>query len=60
MKAPRIAGQSDRYVRGQLEAYANGSRDDGGTGMAAVAKAMSQQEIDAIATYLSGTQEVTR
>ncbi|WP_052452579.1 c-type cytochrome [Noviherbaspirillum autotrophicum] len=46
---PRIAGQPKTYLAHQLAAYAGGSRNN--AVMAPVAKALTQQQIDAVATY---------
>lgn len=54
--APRIAGQPARYTAGQLAAYASGARHDNGSGMAAIAQAMSEDHIRAISAYLEGSK----
>jgi cytochrome c553 len=55
---PRIGGQHAKYAAKQLRAYKNGERSLGGSGqmMAAVAAKLSDQEIDALASYLNGLQ----
>lgn len=46
---PRIAGQPKTYLAHQLAAYGSGSRSN--AVMAPVAKALTQQQIDAVVTY---------
>lgn len=55
---PRIGGQHAAYTAAQLRAYRDGSRANGSSGamMSAVAKALSDEEIDALASYLNGLQ----
>ncbi len=52
LAAPRIAGQSRSYVAAQLEALASGARTN--AVMQPVAKALSPEEREALARYLSG------
>ena len=54
--APLLAGQQPRYIAHQLRAYAAGTRDDGGSGMAGIAQAMSDDQIAAVASYLGNTE----
>jgi cytochrome c553 len=56
LNAPRLGGQSARYISAQLAAYAAGSRLDAGSGMAAIAAAMTDEQISAIAAYLEQTK----
>jgi cytochrome c553 len=49
---PRIAGQGHAYLARQLAAYADGSR--GNPIMTPIAKALSKQEIAAVAAYYEG------
>lgn len=55
---PRIAGQQGAYVATQLKAYRAGERGEGVTGqmMQAVAQKLSDQEIEALASYVTGLQ----
>jgi cytochrome c553 len=48
---PRLAGQKRDYLIVQLHAFASGARDN--ATMSLVAKAMTAQDIRAVATYLS-------
>lgn len=50
--APRIGGQHARYTAGQLRAFASGARGDKNNAMAAIAAAMTDEQITAIAAYL--------
>jgi cytochrome c553 len=54
--APRIGGQHARYTASQLRAFASGARADNGSGMAAIAAAMSDEQITAIAAFLDTNQ----
>lgn len=54
--APRIGGQHVRYIASQLRAYASGARTDNGSGMAAIAAAMTDEQITAIAAFLDTDQ----
>jgi cytochrome c553 len=49
---PRIAGQSQSYLARQLVSFANGSRNN--PAMAAIAKNLTQQQIDAVSAYYAG------
>lgn len=52
---PRLAGQSTDYVTAQLKAFRNGERaNDPGKMMRMVAAKMTDQEISAVAEYISG------
>ena len=52
---PRVAGQHVDYVASQLKAFRNGQRaNDPGQMMRGVAAKMSDQEIAAVAEYISG------
>lgn len=55
---PHIGGQNSGYAATQLRAYRAGERGKEGNGlmMAAVAKHLSDAEIDALSSYLSGLQ----
>lgn len=55
---PHIGGQNSGYVATQLRAYRAGERGKEGNGlmMAAVAKHLTDAEIDALSSYLSGLQ----
>lgn len=55
---PHVGGQNAGYVATQLRAYRAGERGKEGTGlmMAAVAKHLTDAEIDALSSYLSGLQ----
>jgi len=53
LNAPRLGGQSARYIASQLRAYKNGQRDDQGSGMAAMASALDDSQIEALAEYLA-------
>lgn len=55
--APRLAGQRTRYTRAQLAAYADGSREENGSGMAAIARALSEDQLGDIADYLEGADQ---
>jgi cytochrome c553 len=48
---PRLAGQKKDYLMVQLDAFASGSRDN--AVMHPIAKAMTPEEIESVATYLS-------
>lgn len=52
---PMLAGQYSEYTAAQLNAYKNGTRSNGINGMMiGVAKAMSEQQIQAVASYIAG------
>jgi cytochrome c553 len=55
---PRIGGQNSAYAANQLTSYKNGARGSQGKGqmMAAIAGKLSDQEIQALASYISGLQ----
>lgn len=53
LNAPRLAGQPARYIGSQLRAYADGRRNDQNSGMAAVAGALNDNQIDELAEYLA-------
>ena len=53
LNAPRLGGQPARYTLDQLNAYASGSREDAGSGMAAIAAAMTDEQKSAIASFLA-------
>ncbi|MDR3414819.1 MAG: c-type cytochrome [Nevskia sp.] len=55
---PRIAGQNAGYSANQLKSYKSGERGAQGKGqmMAAIASKLSDQEIQALASYVSGLQ----
>jgi cytochrome c553 len=54
--APRIGGQHARYIESQMRAFASGARTDNGSGMTAIAAAMTDEQITAIAAYLGDNQ----
>ncbi len=53
---PRLGGQTSEYLANQLKAYRDGSRDAGGNAqiMIDVANRLSDAEIEAVASYISG------
>lgn len=52
---PRLAGQQSKYVLAQLKNFRTGDRaNDGGKMMQAIAKKMTEQEMRAVAEYISG------
>ncbi len=52
---PRLAGQHARYVLSQLENFRSGDRtNDGGKMMEVIAKKMTNEEMKAVADYISG------
>lgn len=55
---PQVAGQNAGYAASSLRAYRAGERGKEGNGqmMAAVAKHLTDAEIDALSSYLSGLQ----
>jgi cytochrome c553 len=55
---PHIGGQNTGYVANQLKSYKSGERGKDGRGqmMAAVASKLSDAEIEALASYVSGLQ----
>jgi cytochrome c553 len=55
---PRIASQHAEYTAAQLRAYRAGERGKGATGqmMQAAAKHLTDEEIDALASYVTGLQ----
>jgi cytochrome c553 len=55
---PRLGGQNSGYVATQLSSYKSGERGAEGKGqmMAAIAAKLSDQEIQALASYVSGLQ----
>lgn len=61
LKAPKLAGQMDWYLVNQLNTFKNKQRggtegDSFGSGMAAMAANLTEQQISGLATYLSGLQ----
>jgi cytochrome c553 len=52
---PRLEGQSAAYLKGQLEIWRQGLRDDTGYGaiMATIARRLTPQQIEAVSTYLA-------
>jgi cytochrome c553 len=57
-KFPRLNGQNPPYVASQLMNFKSGARTNDSKGlMRAVAKRMSEQEIDAVAEYVSTLKE---
>lgn len=57
-KFPRIGGQNPNYTANQLRNYQTDARGKSGPGtmMAAVAKKLTPQEVEALAAYVSGLQ----
>jgi cytochrome c553 len=55
---PRLGGQHSAYLATQLKAYRSGERKAGANGqmMSAVAAKLTDQEIEALASYLNGLQ----
>ena len=55
---PRLGGQNSGYAAAQLKSYKAGERGAEGKGqmMAAIASKLTDQEIQALASYLSGLQ----
>ncbi|HEY4371280.1 MAG TPA: c-type cytochrome [Burkholderiales bacterium] len=51
---PRIAGQFQDYLRIQLTAFKNGTRNDLDGTMSSAAQGLSPQDIDVLADYISG------
>lgn len=52
---PRLAGQYSKYVLGQLKNFRSGDRaNDGGKMMQIIARKMTDQEMKAVAEYVSG------
>ncbi len=52
---PRLAGQHARYVEGQLKHFRSGDRaNDGGRMMQVIARRMTDQEMRAVAEFVSG------
>jgi cytochrome c553 len=52
---PRLAGQHSKYVLSQLKNFRSGDRaNDGGKMMQVIAKKMTDQEMKAVAEYISG------
>ena len=52
---PRLAGQHAMYVTGELKKFRSGERaNDPNNMMQAIAKKMSDEEIDAVAEYIAG------
>ncbi len=52
---PRLAGQHAKYVLGQLKNFRSGDRaNDGGKMMRVIARKMTDQEMQAVAEYVSG------
>jgi cytochrome c553/cytochrome c2 len=52
---PYVAGLDDRYIRATLLAWQDGRRrNDAGQQMAAIAKALRPEDIDAVARYYAG------
>jgi cytochrome c553 len=57
-KFPRLNGQNPPYVVNQLTNFKSGARTNDSKGlMRAVAKRMNEQEIDAVAEYVSTLKE---
>lgn len=52
---PRLEGQSAAYLMGQLQIWRRGLRDDTGYGaiMAAIARRLTPEQIEAVSTYLA-------
>ncbi len=48
---PRLAGQHEKYLTAQLQAFKLDSRSDNGSGMSAMAKSLSNKDIENIAAY---------
>ena len=55
---PRIGGQNSGYAANQLKSYKSGERGAAGKGqiMATIAAKLSDQEIQALSSYVSGLQ----
>jgi cytochrome c553 len=55
---PRIGGQNSAYAANQLKSYKSGERGAQGKGqmMSAIASKLSDQEVQALASYISGLQ----
>jgi cytochrome c553 len=52
---PRLAGQHSKYVLSQLKNFRSGDRaNDGGKMMQTIARKMTEQEMKAVAEYISG------
>jgi cytochrome c553 len=52
---PRLAGQHAKYVHSQLKNFRSGDRaNDGGKMMQVIARKMTDQEMKAVAEYISG------
>jgi cytochrome c553 len=52
---PRLAGQHSKYVLSQLKNFRSGDRaNDGGKMMQVIARKMTDQEMKAVAEYISG------
>jgi cytochrome c553 len=52
---PRLAGQQAKYVQSQLVGFRSGDRvNDGGKMMQVIARKMTDQEMRAVAEYISG------
>lgn len=52
---PRLAGQHSKYVLSQLKNFRSGDRaNDGGKMMRVIARKMTDQEMKAVAEYISG------
>lgn len=52
---PRVAGQHSKYVLSQLKNFRSGDRaNDGGKMMEVIARKMTDQEMKAVAEYISG------
>jgi cytochrome c553 len=57
-KYPRLAGQNAAYIQMQLAAFKNGDRTNDARGaMAAVAKRMQDDEMQAVAQYLNSLKQ---
>lgn len=54
---PRIAGQPQAYLAGQMEAFANGSRNN--PVMSPIAKAMDRQQMQDVSAYYALAQAAT-
>ena len=52
---PRLSGQNDDYVASELTKFKSGQRSDDPNGMMRdIAKKLSDQEIQAVSSYVSG------
>ena len=54
-KYPRVSGQHAAYIAKQLKDFKSGTRaNDNSSIMRSIAKRMSEEEIEAVAEYMSG------